>query len=95
MSHYGRNTMGRGTPKELAAWAHMTLERRKCGKSFALVLANRDAVELVDAQTRKLDMIETTRGSDIVGFYTGYHKRKARITVEDLEADIRMTLEGV
>lgn len=27
--------------------------------------------------------------------YTGYHKRPPRLTVDDFEADIRMTLEGV
>jgi len=95
MSHYARNQPVVGTPRELACWAHASLERRKCGKSFALVLTDRTKAELVDPDSAKFRRIEGDRPADVVGHYTGYHKRPPRLTVDDFEADIRMTLEGV
>jgi len=86
--------MGRGNPRELAKWAHETLDRRKCGKPYALILDG-DTATLVDSDTDKIKLIETVRPHAIVGHYHGYHKRPPRVTVEDFEADIRMTLEGV
>jgi len=67
----------------------------KCGKPFALVLTDRTKAELVDPDSAKFRRIEDDRPADVVGHYTGYHKRPPRLTVDDFEADIRMTLAGI
>lgn len=92
---FGNRTMGTGSPKEIANWAHEVLGKRKCDKPYALVMENQHTALLVDSHSGKSKRIESLRPHDIVGHYCGHHKRPPRVTVEDLEADIRMTLEGV
>lgn len=95
MSHYAKINTVRGTPEKLARWAYRSLSRRVSGRVYLLVLEPPNKAVLVARDSDRAMEIEEWRPQDVVGPYTGFRKEVPTLTVDDFEADIRMTLEGV